>query len=396
MIEKRKNSGAMAGVMAWVLGIGILLSLGFAGLLASPVGMIISLLAVALVVTVYWTAARSGAACQAEVQGLAELATEKQRADAYEAYLKSLQRAVEAIMARWSAHIAMASSQTERGITDLSVEFGDILKGIQATIAASASAGAAGGNDAGDFSKVIALGQTDLESMLASMESGFEAKEPVLRQMAALDGVISELREMATVVADIAGQTNLLALNAAIEAARAGEAGRGFAVVADEVRKLSNASGETGKRISSKVELTPQTIRATLEAAETLAQRDQELMESSRETVNRVVTRFDSAGNALREATQRLESNSEQVRDRITNVLVSLQFQDRVTQILMHSKTDIERFASYLAGLPSGDAPQPFDLEAWLREMEQKYATLEQHDVSYANQSSKATDISFF
>jgi hypothetical protein len=46
--------------------------------------------------------------------------------------------------------------------------------------------------------------------------------------------------------------------------------------------------------------------------------------------------------------------------------------------------------------LPSGDAPQPFDLEAWLREMEQKYATLEQHDVSYANQSSKATDISFF
>jgi methyl-accepting chemotaxis protein len=231
--------------------------------------------------------------------------------------------------------------------------------------------------------------QVKLAAVIEAFHSGLTHKAELQHTIADLAQYMDEMKKMAGAVQVLASQTNLLALNAAIEAARAGEAGRGFAVVADEVRTLSGKSGETGRDIGKKIEAITAAIQATINAAERLVQHDESNLQLLDRSVNEVTERLGEEINLLHDAGHRLHLLSCETENNIEQIIIKLQFQDRVNQILHHLQTDIVNIAGTV-----DDNLEQLDENNWKQEFQKRFSTEEEYQgrISHTTNS----DITFF
>ncbi|QLA16905.1 methyl-accepting chemotaxis protein [Desulfolutivibrio sulfoxidireducens] len=152
-----------------------------------------------------------------------------------------------------------------------------------------------------------------VEEVIASIGAVSKNAEELMASMRDLGRLSSGIGQVLAVISDIADQTNLLALNAAIEAARAGEAGRGFAVVADEVRKLAEktmqATKEVGQAITDIQSAAQRNMEATDRAASAVGQ-STDLAQTSGEALRRIVELVQDVAGQIREIATAAEEQS--------------------------------------------------------------------------------------
>ncbi len=158
------------------------------------------------------------------------------------------------------------------------------------TITENSSNAATTAEFANNNGKIAEEGGSVVENTINKMRQIAEVVNQSAKNIERLGESSTQIGEIISVIEEIADQTNLLALNAAIEAARAGEQGRGFAVVADEVRKLAERTTEATKQISTMIKgIQSETSEAV------------HVMHKGNEEVSEGINLADSAGVALKE-----------------------------------------------------------------------------------------------
>ena len=296
--------------------------------------------------------------------------------------------------------------QTEEAITQMSSRFTSLVSRLNSALDAAtlsnSSVPAEDGSDSTLLDNVFMNSRTELSSVITNLAEALVNRKSSFDQLSALADDTGVLKSMAEGVEKIASQTNLLALNAAIEAARAGEVGRGFAVVADEVRSLSIQSGETGREITQTINHFTVSVDETMKQATAAMEKDLLLEEEGSKTITTVLQSLEWMTKGMSESSEILKKESLEIVHEVNEIIMSLQFQDRTSQILIHVTEGLNELPKVINEqmemVANGEIPA-LNVSEILNTLKGNYTTAEElslHDNSRVDSSSDDGDIELF
>jgi methyl-accepting chemotaxis protein len=229
------------------------------------------------------------------------------------------------------------------------------------------------------FEQFVSHSSTAMQALVENIINNSRVGMSLVSQMENVDVQIKSALSILSEVEGISKQTNLLALNAAIEAARAGEAGRGFAVVADEVRKLSGRTHQFSDQIRTEISHVCTSLAEAEKAIHTMASQDMTFALHAKHESEQMMEQVGEINADLAQAITRNAELSESMSVRVSEAITALQFQDITTQLLGNCRKRIETVEHMFSAIErelAGGAGRP-PVEQVIAELVAKAAAIE-------------------
>ena len=236
---------------------------------------------------------------------------------------------VGSVVSSASTELSAQIEQSDRGAAESAQRLSEAataMNEMNATVQEVAKNAGSASSASAETKEKAEAGAQVVEKAVHSIEQVHQMSLELKEDMTQLNEHAQDITRIMGVISDIADQTNLLALNAAIEAARAGEAGRGFAVVADEVRKLAEktmaSTNDVGNAIKAIQESTAKSMTGVDNAVERISEAT-ELAGQSGAALEEIVATVEATGdqvNAIATASEEQSAASEEINHSIVQV----------------------------------------------------------------------------